>query len=298
MTVSALWASATEAKPILGFNDTAQTFAARSGPAQQAGAVVARLPVSWAVTEPIPGLYRWESIDAAVAGLRDHGVVPVFALIAAPEWASGACRAQDGYTCGPARGNTDDYVRFGARLLERYPGALVQSWNEPNILLFGGMSFDHVARLTNALAAAAPGRVIGPAASPADPNSIRYTRQAYALIDRRIPVAVHLYPRSPLVPDGYRSDWRKARKIAGERPLWVTELGYASSSFGARGQARALARTYQYLARNGADVIVVHSLVDAEIEDSPWLSSMGLLRADGSPKPAYRSLRRVAAKGY
>lgn len=94
--------------------------------------MVARLPVSWAGTEPIPGIYRWESLDRGVAGLTDHGVLPVFTLIAAPDWAVGSCVAHDGYTCGVGKDNTEDYVRFAERLLARYPGSLVQSWNEPN----------------------------------------------------------------------------------------------------------------------------------------------------------------------
>ena len=31
--------------------------------------------------------------------------------------------------------------------------------------------------------------------------------------------------------------------------------------------------------------------------DSPWLSSLGLLHENGSPKPAYEALRAAAARG-
>lgn len=64
-----------------------------------------------------------------------------------------------------------------------------------------------------------------------------------------------------------------------------------------RGQARALARTYRFLAREKAQAIIVHRLRDSDVHDSEWLSSMGLLNADGSPKPAYEALRQVAASG-
>ena len=31
-------------------------------------------------------------------------------------------------------------------------------------------------------------------------------------------------------------------------------------------------------------------------QDNPWLSSLGLLREEGSPKPAYGALRAAAAR--
>ena len=122
------------ATPVLGFNDTQETFATHAASAREAGASVARIPVNWGATEPVPRLHHWQSLDAAVSGLEQH-VVPVFTLFASPDWASGSCIAHDQYTCGPGKGHTDDYVRFAHRLLDRYPGALMQSWNEPDIPL-------------------------------------------------------------------------------------------------------------------------------------------------------------------
>lgn len=296
-TATAAFPTGASAATVLGFNDSPETFTVNAQEAQQAGATLARIPVNWAMTESSsPSILRWSELDAAVQELGAHGITPLFVIFSAPESAAGDCEPDPPSTCGVAEGHTDDYVEFAVELLDRYPGSLAQSWNEPDIGQYGGMRSRRIATLTNALAAAAPGRVIGPGASPANPRGLRYTRRAYRRIDRGVPMAMHFYPRSPVAPDGYRPDWRKARKIARGRPIWVTEVGYASSSYGLDGQARELAATYRFLAGHGASVIIVHRLRDVPSHDSPWLSSMGLLDQEGAPKPAYGALQRVAAQ--
>lgn len=292
-------ASPASAKPILGFNDTAETFASNAEAAEIAGAGIARIPVNWAMTESSsPSLLRWSELDRAVEELRRRQIMPLFAIFSAPKSAAGKCEPVPPSTCGVAAGHSGAYVRFVTGLLERYPGSIAQTWNEPDIGQYGAMRSRRVATLTNALVAAAPGRVIGPAASPANPKALRYTRRAYSRIQADVPMAVHLYPRSPVNADGYRAAWRRAREIAGKRPLWVTEVGYASSSYGTGGQARALARAYRFLAAEGAHAIIVHRLRDAEVPDSEWLSTLGVLDEDGVAKPVYEALRAaVAASG-
>lgn len=298
LAVTLAGAAPAAAKPILGFNDVPKTFIEDAAAVQAAGGTLARVPVNWAMTESLsPSLLRWDELDRTVSELRAHQVTPMFVIFSAPKSAAGGCEPEPDppSTCGVAPGHTDAYVRFAVQLLERYPGSLVQTWNEPDLETFGGMSPARVAELTNALAAAAPGRVIGAAEAPVDSHSLRYTERAYRRTDPSVPMALHLYPRSPVNPEGYRGVWRRAQELARKRALWVTEVGYATSSYGARGQASALARTYRFLAREGAAAIIVHRLRDSKIQDNPWLSSLGLLRADGSPKPAYEALRAAAA---
>jgi len=288
------------AKPILGFNDAPQTFIEHAAAVEAAGATLARVPVNWAMTESIaPSLLRWDELDQTVSALRTHQVTPMFVIFSAPKSAAGGCEPEPDppATCGVAPGHTDAYVQFAVALLERYPGSLVQTWNEPDLEMFGGMSPGRVAELTNALVAVAPGLVVGAAEAPVDTHALRYTKRAYRLTDPSVPMALHLYPRSPIHANGYRGAWRRAQELARKRPLWVTEVGYASSSYGARGQASALASTYRFLAREGAAAIIVHRLRDSEIQANPWLSSLGLLRENGSPKPAFEALRAAAAAG-
>jgi hypothetical protein len=248
------------------------------------------------VKSSTPALLRWSEFDEAVQELEASSIRPLFVIFAAPPSAAGECEPHPPSTCGIAAGHGAEYVEFVAELMERYPQALVQVWNEPDIGQYGGMPARRVAALTEAVAGRFPGRVVGAAASPANPKALRYTRRAYRGVPRSVPMAVHFYPRSPVNADGYRKSWRKARKIAGKRALWVTEVGYASSSYGHDGQAKALRRTYRFLARHRAAAVIVHRLRDAPTHDSAWLSSMGMLNVDGSPKPAYEALRQVASK--
>jgi hypothetical protein len=200
-------------------------------------------------------------------------------------------------TCGPGRGHEDDYQRLALALLQRYPGSKVQAWNEPNIPLFGNLRPKRAAELTNALYEVAPDAVIGPGASPGGGGNLPYTRRLYRKVNRHVPLAVNFYPRSVISLRGLGDDWPEVREIAGKRQVWVTEIGFSSSEFGRRGQARLATDAYRFLARRGARAIIFHRLLDVHVEDSRWLSSLGLLDAEGRPKPAYRALRRAVRAG-
>ena len=288
-------AEARNKPPLFGFNDTPAAFAHHTAAAHAAGQTVARIPASWSATEPELGRYDWSSLDAAVAAVRSTGGEVLFAISGAPDWAAvDGCHSTPYKSCAVTPERDADFVGFAERLLERYPGALVQSWNEPNIELFGDLSAARVASLTNQLVAALPGRVVGPSPSPADDHTFNYLSQSYRQIDSSVPLAVNLYPRSLVSTRGLRPDWRNTRAIArrDDRPIWVTEIGYAASEYGARGQAKALSWAYRYLARHEAKAIIVHRLLDPGGFDD-WQSTLGILRVDGSRTPAYRALKRA-----
>ncbi len=284
------------AAPLFGFNDSPETFAVDAGAAHRAGATIARVPVSWELVEAEPGDYDWSAVDAAVTALAVREVRVLFVLSAAPTWAAPECDSVWIATCGVGDGFAPAYVRFGERLLRRYPGSKLQAWNEPDIAAFGQMSARKAAHLTRAMYHAAPGQVIGPAASPGNPESLHYTRRLYRGISAGVPMGLHLYPRSSQVRTrGIHPDWRAARAIAGERAIWVTEVGFAESEYGAQGQAEQAAGAYRFLSRHGARAIIYHRLRDEYVYGAPWLSSLGVLGTDGARKPAYRALRRAVA---
>jgi hypothetical protein len=288
---------AAQARPIFGFNDTPETFAARAKAVKHARATMARIPVSWERAEPRPGKYDWSWLDGAVSALRSRGIRPLFVLSAAPTWAAPGCNRSVTATCAVGEGYEANYVRLALQLLNRYRGSQVQSWNEPNIPAFGALPPQRVGELTEMLYQVAPRKVIGPAASPGPPDAAQYTAVAYDQVSRRVPMAFNFYPDS-VYGHGARSlsrDWRRARALAGRRHVWVTEIGFPAIVFGEAGQARNTARAYRLLARRGADAIIVHCLQDPVGADNEWLATLGLLRADGRRKPAYRALRRAAA---
>lgn len=281
---------AAAAKPLFGFNDSAESF--EQHPAYAAtDAQIARLPVSWELTEPARGTYDFSELDPAVSALGAHGVRVLFVISAAPRWAANGCVPDAPVTtCPPARGFEGDYQQLALALLQRYPGSKIQAWNEPNIDLFGSLHPKRAAQLTNALYAVAPGRIVGPAASPGDAKHLPYTRRMYRHINRHVPLAVNFYPRSVVAQRSIGTDWRYTRDIARHRRIWVTEIGFASSEFGKRGQAAKAVMAYRFLADHGAHAVIFHRLVDVPVAGSPWLSSLGLLDADGQPKPAFTAL--------
>ncbi len=283
--------------PLFGFNDAAHTFAHHSERAAAAGSGIARVPVSWELTEPEPGRYDFSALDPAFAALKARGVRVLFALSAAPQWARPNCTTNFVlHTCGPGRGHEDDYRRLALALLDRYPGSKIQAWNEPNIPLFGDLRPRRAAELTNLLHAVAPRAIIGPAPSPGDPDHLAYTRRLYRHVDRMVPLGVNFYPRSVINLRSLTDDWPEIAEVAGRRQIWVTEIGFASSEYGRRGQARRAARAYGFLTRGGAHAIIFHRLLDVRVEDSRWLSSLGLLDRHAKPKPAYKALRRAIRK--
>ena len=89
--------------------------------------------------------------------------------------------------------------------------------------------------------------------------------------------------------------------------IWLTELGWGDSGprhrfvVGARGQAKRIGRSFRYLRRSRGRLrlrgVVYYSWRDGHpypprYKDM-WGLHTGLLRVDGSPKPAYRAFRRA-----
>ncbi|HVS78013.1 MAG TPA: hypothetical protein VHE11_13835 [Steroidobacteraceae bacterium] len=180
-------------------------------------------------------------------------------------------------------------------------------WNEPNNKSHWDfveldpewrIFSDMVTLAADAVAAERPGlpRVLG-GISPIDPDFVR-RMQAHGVLDRVEAVAVH----------GFPLDWNHwninewPAKIAEIRavtslPVWVSEVGV--STFGAEEvQEFGLERTAQLL-RGRSERIHWYSLYDLprawpattrhrEAEGSSYYRHfyMGLLREDGSPKPA------------
>jgi hypothetical protein len=290
--------AAAKPRPLFGFNDSPQSFALHPDRAAADHARIARLPVSWALTEPTRGTYDWSEIDPAVQALAARGVRVLFVISAAPPWAAPGC-VTDSYlaTCAVGYGYEGDYQRLALALLARYPRSKVQAWNEPNIQPFGALAPKRAAELTNDLYAVAPHAVIGPAASPGDDRHLPYTRRMYRYINRHVPLGVNFYPRSVVNGRGIGVDWRAASAIAGDRQIWVTEVGFSSDQFGRAGQAAKAAQAYGFLATHGAHAIIFHRLLDVPVAGSRWLSTLGLLDRDGMPKPAFRALRRAVSRG-
>ncbi|HZW11072.1 MAG TPA: glycosyl hydrolase [Phycisphaerales bacterium] len=188
----------------------------------------------------------------------------------------------------------------------------VMFWNEPNNKShwdFGidsewSMFAEMVTRASAAVAAESPGltRVLG-GMSPIDPAFVE-RMQKFGVLDAVDAVAVHGFPLdwNHWQIDDWPGKLGEIRAVTG-LPVWVSEVGV--SSFGSEEvQAWGMTRTAALL-KDRAPRIHWYSLFDLpkawpattrhrEAEGSAYYRHfyMGLIREDGTPKPALRAFER------
>ena len=185
----------------------------------------------------------------------------------------------------------------------------IKFWNEPNNLSHWDFhtdpdwkEFAHMTRLgVQALRARAPGvHAVFGGISPIDPGYLDLLQRKYQLLDLFDVVAVNGFP---LDWNHWQiNDWpQKLAEIqrVTDLPIWVTEVG--ASTFGAEEiQVFGLQRTAEVLLGR-AERVFWYSLFDLppsweattrhkESEGSAYYRHfyMGLVRADGTPKPAVK----------
>lgn len=184
----------------------------------------------------------------------------------------------------------------------------IKLWNEPNNLSHWDFTMDPDWRLFSEMAIAASGAIRARAPklplvlggiSPIDPDFIRLLR-SYGTLDAVDAVAVHGFPLdwNHWKIDEWPAKVKEIEDVA-DCPVWVAEVGV--SSFGAdEVQEFGLIRTMELL-RDRAERVYWYSLLDLpgewgattrhrEAEGSSYYRHfhMGLVRDDGSLKPAYK----------
>ncbi|MGE5562268.1 MAG: glycosyl hydrolase [Bacillota bacterium] len=188
-------------------------------------------------------------------------------------------------------------------------------WNEPNnkshwdpeIDPEWSMFAEHVAAAGQAIRSVNPQmtRVLG-GMSPIDPHWLRRI-EAHGALDHVDVVAVHGFPLDwNLWPLNAWPDKIAEIKAVTDKPVWVTEVGV--SSFGAEEvQLFGIERTIELLRKAEVPRIFWYSLFDLpqswgaetrhrEAEGSSYYRHfyLGLIREDGTPKPALEAYARHA----
>jgi polysaccharide biosynthesis protein PslG len=300
--------------------------------AAQTGVQAVREDISWAVIEPHENQYDWSSYDAVVRTATEAGLIVLPILDDPPAWAS------SGQGCLPS--DPAPYAAFTAATVARYgPGGefwrenpelparpllWYELWNEPWNACNGSAAT--YARLV--VAAVSAGRaadpsarfLIGADASVPAPGGgqLDWIAGMYAaepdLSQYFDAVSVHPYGGNPDVytPGGDTLNQparleqvhaELAAHGAGDKPLWVTEIGWSTCS-GASGCVTEAAQA-QYLEeflhdavtiwRSYVRAVFVYDLRDiapAPADDQEaWY---GLLRPDLSRKPAWTVLHDFA----
>lgn len=92
-------------------------------------------------------------------------------------------------------------------------------------------------------------------------------------------------------------DW--ARTTYGSQPLWATETGawnaIAADGVSERAAATYIPRTFVEYFRRGIARTQLYELADLATGDGQAIDNYGLLRSDGTPKPAFTALRNLLA---
>jgi outer membrane murein-binding lipoprotein Lpp len=286
-----------------------------------------RLEISWHATEPTQGSYssHLASIDSAVTTARGAGAKIVMFVNETPQWESGSSNKN-----APPR-NTADYTRFLQDMVARYAGKVEawEIWNEENNQPFWPTGPDPAAY-------AALLRASYPVVKAADPNAkvlfgglagndYTFLERAYAaqpdLGSFFDGLGSHPYVWSPpgqpggtTSPENYWRDgngrisqwafagYRELRQTmlnhGDTKPLWFTELGWATYPGGAgvseQTQADYLTKAYRCMEQDP----YVQVATWYEMRNNYWANDaldwedqLGLMRTDYSKKLAYYAFK-------
>jgi hypothetical protein len=295
------------------------------------GAHWARAFMWWQALEPSPGVLDEAALEQyrqVADALTARGVRVVWVIVGAPAWAS-----MNGTAGGPPA-DPSVYAAFVGAVAARM-GASVSAyeiWNEEDLARFWGAPPDPV-RYAQILAATYP---VVKAANPGalvlfgglTGNDYHYLQRAYdagagGFFDA---VAVHtdipcelrrpgLFVRDPGGQIsrwsflGYRSVRATMLAHGDDKPIWMTELGWAvSDALCPIGVWAGLKRTGVSEGTQAADLADAFACLAADryVTAGLWFAmrdypgdalnavQSGLLRADGSPRPALQTFGRVA----
>lgn len=283
-----------------------------------------RVDISWVeiaanrpanLADPNDPAYRWERSDAILDGLSARGIEPIVVFSRSPGWGNGG----GGPESAP---DLDAYAGFVRAFAARYDGQLharvrlYEPWDEPNnpALLAPqwvdgapaspGTYAEMLRRAYSEIKAVNPqaliigvsGAHIEASAPPAGGVSlVDFLQGLTATTPPMDAVAFHLEPQvAPNAPSDAVPSFaslprliREIDRVAPDAPILVTRFGYATPPGGLAeaDQATYLTQALQRLAANPR----IRFVSWYALQDGPARAS-GLLRPDGSEKPAWATL--------
>jgi hypothetical protein len=279
-----------------------------------------RIDIGWHDFEPSPGVYNAWSVDAYRVELqraRAAGQKIMVMVSTAPQWATGSSNPNT-----PPR-DPADYARFLSYLGAQY-GQYVDAWevwNEPNTARFWstGPSPSAYAALVKAaypaVKAADPGAPVVMGATSLNDNA--FLQGAYAAGVKGYFDALSTHPYTCDAPDVIKRDasghiskysfagYRELRDTmlanGDDKPIWLTEFGWSTSTQGCAlseaTQADYVTRAFKFVEQDPyVQVALVYNLRnnfydgDADTTEARY----GLMRTDFSPKPSYAAFKAYA----
>lgn len=314
-----------------GFNSTL-AVSGDATPAQEldaasaAGANVHRVVLRWRVLQPSPSdppldpdgdLVR--RVDDFYTAALERGITPTIHFISAPAWASKyrdcglldfECKriAATNLALVPDWPFLDEFQRLVAAVKGRWPEAIIESWNTPNLYWQDSRYPDfapsprHFSAIQCAAYRGSKAVNDGPvlAAGWASRMYREYVGGVYAAggADCWDLANMHAYPSDTDLGEGTSfarkmNTARDLREQYGDSdPLWVTETGYSTQGDGSVSepvQADAARRLYNRLVTmDDVAAVIFHTLQDPGDGVTGSLAyGYGFLRRDWSAKPVY-----------
>ncbi|GAA5484502.1 GH39 family glycosyl hydrolase [Haloferula sargassicola] len=254
---------------------------------------------TWGAVEPERGRWSWENVDAQWEYLHDRGFATGALLLGSPAWND---QVPGGHL--PSR-DLDGWSEYVYRLVDHFRGRITnyEVWNEPPNFTGPDQTAEDYARVVVAAYDAAkkadPDCRVGLTAKSAHLSYLRQVILAGAK-DHFDWISLHPYE----VLDGIVADTGmepvflnlvpSLRKMLAEVdpakkdvPVMFTELGVDAGHHGDRAQADALVKAYVLAITGG--VANVQWFEGRDGDSGP----MGLLDAEGKPRPAFHAYRRM-----
>lgn len=253
-----------------------------------------RIDVTWTFVEPGPGAFNWSYYDSVIGGIRGAGLEPILLL----DYAN------------PAYGPTLDtaaFARYAGAVAARYgPGGshTYEVWNEPN----------HPAHYLSPAQFVDLLRATYPAIKSADPaatvitgglapnGAVDYARDMYAAGAHGSFDAFGLHP---YVGTGTEAQ-QPIRDLMvangdGAKKMWATEAGWSTWSTPGNSEALQASRITQMVGWwrevPGWGPFIVYTHKDTGTDALNPEHRFGLLRTNGSRKPAWTTYRNLVRAG-
>jgi polysaccharide biosynthesis protein PslG len=291
------------------------------------GAKWIRADLSWDEIQPdSPTAYRWERFDRVAVAARERGLTLLPIITYTPAWARP--RGCNSDKCAPA--DPERFAKFAGEAAGRYRGiATWEIWNEENSELFWEPTPDAIAygklleAATTSIHKSNPSAqvIVGGLANTGGIPPREYLVDLVATGATRGAdgLAVHPYTYPDLAsangpwdgpggnsvtnPQSLRSVFAEAG--VPELPLWITEFGAPTGGrdegdhVSEARQAEIVEDGVQTAASDdGIASFIWYSYQDTGSDPDDPESHYGLVRADGSKKPAYEAFRRAVAGPY
>lgn len=259
-----------------------------AGLAEEAGVKWTREEFNYSMIEKEPGAYDFSFFDRIVETATRHGI-SIYGLLGYWSPFIEQPYSEEGIAA---------YCDYARATVRHFKGR-IRHWeiyNEPNIFFWNGpkeLYPELVRRAGSVIKEEDPDAcVLAISTAGIDRAFIRKVVETGAPFDA---LTVHPY-REELLESKFIRELRGAATLAGERPVWITEMGWSTQVNGGnseREQAQMLARAY--LAAVGAGVRNMGWYNFRNDGDDLFYNeeNFGVLHRDFRPKAAYRALAAV-----